>query len=109
MTLAICFNWLPRPVLGKTVVRVGSTAREEMMSLACWVESLAAATSVAVRSIVRRKSMELLRATSAADAVKPFRTRTWFNAVGAGGIAGGRGGRPLPKNVGPRAQGENGE
>jgi hypothetical protein len=95
MTLATCLSWLPIPVLGKTVVKVGSVPPSEaMMSTACWVASLAAATRVADRSMVRRKSIELRRATSAADVVNPFKTRTWFKAVGAGAIASGRVERP---------------
>ena len=46
------------------------------MSIACWVVLLAPAIIVAVVSIVRRKSIEFLRATASGVLLKPLRTRT---------------------------------
>ena len=67
MTLATCSSWSPRSESGKTVVSVGSTDRAALMSTACCVVSLAAAIRLAVRSIVRAKSIAFLRATSCGE------------------------------------------
>ena len=104
ITLATCFNWLPRPVAGKTVVSVGSTFNAALMSIACWVTSLAARMSEAWWSMVRRKSIELRRATASGVELKPLRTRTWLSGVGAAEIASARVERPIAKTVEPATE-----
>ena len=69
------------------------------MSTPCCVTPLVPAIIVAVLSIVRRKSIELRRATSVAEPLKPFSTRTDVRAPVP--IESGRWARPMQKLVEP--------
>src|SRR5215470_5555645 len=102
MILATCFNWLERPVFGNVVLMAGSVLKMALMSTPCWVTPLVPAIMVAVLSIVRRKFMEFLRATSVAEPVKPFRTRTEVSAPVP--IESGRWSRPIVNEVEPEIE-----
>src|SRR6266852_3220826 len=98
ISLAICFNWLPRDVFGNAVSREGLVLSNKLLSTAWEVTRAALLTSVGITSSSSPNN------TSSRAWSDFSRRKVWFSGVGAGESTIGRVLAPVLNTVTPATE-----